>query len=345
MNVHVFPKKGVLVVKYVRLKDIAERAGVSINTVSRALKEKDDISAETTKKIREIADELGYVPHAAAASLRSKATKTIGVIVTYLDNPFYARILKGVNAALAEYGYTAMTWENGEDIAKERHILTLLAANRVAGVLIVPASNLENDFNYDRLKTQHLTIVRKGTLNTQSYFILNSFKSGQLVGDHFLQAGRKNAAFLGVDLPISCNERRLAGYTERLEDAGLPIPSQNIRSIRPSSQDAYQSIQTWMKEKPDIDALFVYNDQLAFGVLRALHDLGIKVPDDIAVVSHDDVDSAQFFNPSLTTIRVPKYNLGFESAECLINMIQHTEKEVDNQRVYEPALIVRESSK
>jgi LacI family transcriptional regulator len=267
------------------------------------------------------------------------------VIVTFLDNPFYARILKGVNDALAEYGYTAMTWENGEDITKERHILKLLASNRVAGVLIVPASNLENDFNYDRLKTQHLTIVRKGTLNTQSYFILNSFKSGQLVGDHFLQAGRKNVAFLGVDLPISCNERRLAGYTERLEDAGLPIPSQNIRSIRPSSQDAYQSIQTWMKEKPDIDALFVYNDQLAFGVLRALHDLGIKVPDDIAVVSHDDVDSAQFFNPSLTTIRVPKYNLGFESAECLINMIQHTEKEVDNQRVYEPALIVRESSK
>ncbi len=330
---------------YVRLKDIAERADVSINTVSRALKGKGDIGEDTTEKIRKIADELGYVPHAAAASLRSNATKTIGVIVTYLDNPFYARILKGVNDALAEYGYTAMVWENGEDMTKERHILTLLAANRVAGVLVVPASNIENDFNYDELKTHHLTIVRKGTLNTQSYFILNSLKSGQIVADHFLRAGRKKPAFLGVDIPISCDLERLAGYKERLERAGLMLNRMNIRKIRPSARYAYSAIKTWMEERPDIDSIFVYNDQLAFAVLRAFHDLGVNVPDDIAVVSHDDVESAQYFSPSLTTIRVPKYKLGFESAECVITMIQHKEQKVDHQRVYEPELIVRESSR
>ena len=331
--------------RYVRLKDIAERAEVSINTVSRALKEKGDISENTIRRIRKIANELGYVPHAAAASLRSKATKTIGVIVTYLDNPFYARILKGVNDALTESGYTAMTWENGENITKERHILTLLASNRVAGVLIVPASNLENDFSYDRLKTHHLTIVRKGTLNTQSYFILNSLKSGQIVADHFIQAGREKPAFLGLDLPISCDRERLAGYKERLEQAGLSLNKQNIRKSRASSRYAYMTIKTWMKEKPDIDSIFVYNDQLAFAVLRAFRDIGVNVPDDIAVVGHDDVESARYFSPSLTTIRVPKYKLGFESAECLIKMIQHKDKEMDNQRVYEPELIVRESSR
>lgn len=330
--------------KYVRLKDIAERAGVSINTVSRALKGKGDISEDTTQKIQLIADELGYVPHAAAASLRSKATNTIGVIVTYLDNPFYARILKGVSHALADYGYTAMTWENSENIAREQHILTLLAANRVAGVLIVPASNLDNDFNYDDLKTRHLTIVRKGTLNTQSYFILNSRKSGRLVADHFIRAGRKKPAFLGVDLPISCERERLTGYAERLDEAGLPLAPTNILKVPPSSEDAYARIKSWMQQKPDIDALFVYNDQLAFAVLRALRDLGVAVPDGIAVVGHDDVESARYFHPSLTTIRVPKYTLGFESAECLIKMIQHADQEVDHQRVYEPELIVRESS-
>ena len=139
--------------RYIRLKDIAERADVSINTVSRALKGKSDIGKETSKRIRKIAKELGYVPHAAASSLRSNVTKTIGVIVTYLDNPFYARILKGINDALAEYSYTAMAWENSEDIKKEKHILTLLASYRVAGILIVPASNLESDLNYDKLKT------------------------------------------------------------------------------------------------------------------------------------------------------------------------------------------------
>ena len=104
-------------------------------------------------------------------------------------------------------------------------------------------------------------------------------------------------------------------------------------------------IKRWMGAKPAIDSIFVYNDQLAFGVLRAFYDLGVKVPDDIAVVGHDDVESAQYFTPSLSTVRVPKYTLGFESAECLITMIQHNDKEVDTQRVYEPELIVRESSR
>jgi len=331
--------------KYVRLKDIAARANVSINTVSRALKGKSDISKETSKRIRKIAKELGYVPHAAAASLRSKTTKTIGVIVTYLDNPFYARILKGVNDALAEYGYTAMTWENIENIEKEKLILTLLASYRVAGVLIVPASNLENDFNYDKLKTQHLTIVRKGTLNTQSYFVLNSLKSGQIVANHFVQTGRRKPAFLGLDLPISCSKDRLSGYRERLEQEGLIVKETNIRKCLPSSREAYSTIIQWMRDKPDIDSIFVNNDQLAFGVLRAFYDIGIKVPADIAVVGHDDVESTQYFVPSLTTIRVPKYKLGFESAERLITMIQHKNTDLQNQIVYEPELIVRESSR
>ena len=330
--------------KYVRLKDIAERAEVSINTVSRALKGKDDISEETRQKIRDIADELGYVPHAAAVSLRSRTTKTVGVIVTYLDNPFYSRILKGVNDALAESGYTAMVWENAEDIAKERHILKLLASNRVAGVLIVPASNLENDFNYDKLKTQHLTIVRKGTLNTQNYFILNSFRSGQIVAEHFLKTGRRKPAFLGMDLPVSCDRERFMGYKEKLEQAGLTLHERNVRRCRPSPQNAYNMTRSWMEEQPDIDAIFVGTDQLAFGVLRALHDAGVKVPDDIAVVGHDNVENAQFFAPSLSTVRIPKYKLGFDSAECLINIIQHNQTDPENRVVYEPELIVRESS-
>lgn len=344
MLTFMYSGKGVLVLRYVRLKDIAERADVSINTVSRALKGKSDISEGTTQKIRNIANELGYVPHAAAASLRSKATKTIGVIVTFLDNPFYARILKGVNDALAENGYTAMIWENGEDITKERHILKLLAANRVAGVLIVPASNLENDFNYDKLKTYHLTIVRKGTLNTQNYFILNSFKSGQIVADHFIRTGRKKPAFLGLDLPISCDQERFTGYKEQLEQGGLTLHETYIRKSRPSSREAYTTVKTWMEEKPDIDSIFVYNDQLAFGVLRAFHDLDVNVPDDIAVIGHDDVESAQFFTPSLSTVRVPKYKLGFDSAECLIKMIQQDQPDLENQVIYEPELVVRESS-
>jgi LacI family transcriptional regulator len=335
---------GVVILKYIRLKDIAEKAHVSVNTVSRALKSKSDIGKETSQRIRKIAKELGYVPHAAAVSLRSKTTKTIGVIVTYLDNPFYARILKGITAALSKYGYTPMTWENNEEIEKEKHVLTILTSYRVAGSLIVPASNLENDFDYDTLKMPHLTIVRKANLNTKSYFVVNSFKSGRIVANHFLQTGRKKPAFLGLDFRVSCESDRLSGYRARLAEEGLVLHDTNIHKCFPSSQAAYQTIKTWMKDKPDFDAIFVSTDQLAFGVLRAFYDLGVKVPDDIAVVGHDDVENAQFSTPSLTTVRVPKYKLGFKSAECLINMIQNNEKASTHQTIYEPELIVRESS-
>ena len=330
--------------KYVRLKDIAARTGVSVNTVSRALKGKGDISPETAQRIRNVADELGYVPHAAAASLRSKNIKTIGVIVTYLDNPFYARILKGINDALTEYHYTPIILENNENIAKERDILALLASYRVAGMLIVPASNLEHNVNDRTVKTQHLAIVRKGSVAEQGYFVLNSFKSGQLAAEHLLQTGRRKPAFLGLELPISCNRDRLAGYQARFAAEGIALNEVNIRSCFPSSQAAYLRIREWLKKKPDFDALFVGTDLLAFGVLRALHDVGANVPDDVAVIGHDDVENAQYFTPSLSTIRVPKYQLGFESAECLIKMIQHDQTAVKNQVIYEPELIVRESS-
>lgn len=330
--------------KYVRLKDIAEKTGVSVNTVSRALKGKSDIGKDTSKRIRRVAEELGYVPHAAAASLRSKNIKTIGVIVTYLDNPFYARILKGIHDTLAEYNYTTMILENSEDIEKEQQILALMASYRVAGILMVPASNLENNLNYRTLKTHHLAIVRKASEEEKGYFVLNSFKSGQIAADQFLQTGRQRPAYLGLDLPISCNSDRLSGYKERFEQAGMLLKGNHIHRCFPSTQAAYVRIREWVKTKPNVDSIFVSTDSLAFGVLRAFHDAGIRVPDDVAVIGHDDVETAQYFTPSLSTIRVPKYRLGCDSAKCLVKMIQHDQNNMNTRIVYEPELIVRESS-
>ena len=109
----------ILAVGYVRLKYIAEKANVSINTVSRALKGKSDIGRQTTEKIRKIAEELGYIPHITAASLRSKTSSTIGVVITYIDNPFFSRILQGINDSISKYGYIILTLASNEDLIKE----------------------------------------------------------------------------------------------------------------------------------------------------------------------------------------------------------------------------------
>jgi len=329
---------------FTRLRDVADKTGFSINTVSRALKGKSDIGVATQKRIKQIADELGYVPHAAAASLRNKSTKTIGVILTYMDNPFYSRILNGINSALLKHGYTALTWGNNEDIEREQQILRTFISYRVDGILIVPARNLIREIDYDNLNICHMTIVRQGPQNCKDHFVIDSRRSGVLVARHFLEKGRKKPAYIGMNIPVSCDRDRWLGYKETYEEAGILPFKRNLKGSVPSSKEAYLALKRLVEEKVSFDCLFVGNDQLAFGVLRALHDLGIRVPEEVAVVGHDDVESAQFATPSLSTVRVPKFRLGFESTEALIEMIRKGKEHQGMARVYEPNLIVRETS-
>jgi LacI family transcriptional regulator len=327
----------------VRLKDIAARANVSINTVSRALKSKSDISLSTIRKIKKIAEEMGYVPDAAAVGLRSRTSKAVGVIITYIDNSFFARILQGINDVVSTHGYTIITLASNEDLDKETEILKLLTAYRVSGILLVPSRDLISEFNYDGLRVPHITIVRKGSLNTESYFITDSFSSGTLAGHYAISKDRKHPAYLGFDLPVSCNQTRLQGYLRALEQAGLGIGKKSIRMCDATAEDAYSAAIDWFRENPRIDFLFVYNDQMAMGVLHALHDLGVKVPDDVSVLGHDDIEAARHYTPSISTIRVPKYSLGYESASCLMDLIRNKGKKNTTKTVYEPELVVRET--
>jgi len=327
---------------YIRLKDIAERAQVSINTVSRALKDKNDISAATKLRIRKIADELGYIPDESASHLRTRQKKTIGVIVTHIDNAFYAKILQGINDGISDSGYTILTLSSNEDLKKEKNILRSLAAHRIAGLLIVPSQDLVNTLNYDKIQVPHITIVRKGNLNTQSYFITDSFKSGQIAAEYVISRNRKNPAYIGYDLSVSCNRDRMNGYLESLKQHGVPIPKSRVMHCSCTMQETYKTTVKLMEKHPETDAVFVYNDHMAFGTLRALYDLDIKVPQDITVIGHDDVEEASMSIPALSTILVPKYSLGYESSSSLLDLIEHRATFTKTVK-YEPKLVIRET--
>ena len=327
---------------YVTLKDIADKAGVTVTTVSRALKDKSDIGVETKKKIKQIADKLGYIPDSHASRLRSNSNKTVGVVVTYLDNFFYSRILIGISDALRERGYTPITFSNSEDPKDEEQILKTLASNRVAGVLIVPGSDLENSIDYGKYSFPVVTIVRKKLGSRINFFVNDSEKSGLLVGRHFAMEGRRNPAYLGVDLPISCNVSRRNGYRKGLESMGVELSSRRIIENGISLTAAYRQTRELFDRDRKIDSIFVYNDNIAFAVIRALHDMGIRIPDDVSIIGHDDIKEAMFYNPSLSSVKVPRYKLGFESASGLLKLIEGNSIALANQ-VYEPELIIRET--
>jgi LacI family transcriptional regulator len=329
---------------YITLRDIAEKAGVSINSVSRALKDREDIGADTKNTIKRIAQELGYIPHAAASNLRSGVSKSIGVIVTRIDNPFFSRILQGVNDCVSERGYTVITISSNEDIVTERRAITLLTSYRTSGMLIVPANDLESDLDYASIQPPHIQIVRPGRSSSGNSFVSNSRRSGELAAERLLSLGRNRLGYLGFRLPVSCDMERFSGYAAKTRNAGLDLLTHRIRKSDATSEAAYTLMMEWIKDGFDADGIFIYNDMMAFGALRAFSDSGIRVPEDVSVVGHDDIEVSQSFIPRLTTIQVPKYRLGFESAQALLGLIEQGRVPAPEQRVvYEPELVVRET--
>jgi len=327
---------------YIRLKDIAEKANVSINTVSRALKDKSDIGNETKKKIQQIADNLGYIPNASASRLRSKENKMIGVIITHIDNAFYARVLQGINDAVTDRGYTILALSSSEDLEREGKLLKTLMANRVAGMIIVPSRDMVNSLDYDHLGVPHITIVRKGNRNTRSYFITDSLQSGRIAAEHFKNLKCRQPAYIGFNLPVSCNRDRQEGFRQGLDDAGIPLLKKRIILCPATQKDSYDAAEKLLLKDKNIDSIFIYNDLMALGAMKAIQNMGKKIPDDIRILGHDDVTDAQYYSPSLSTIRIPKYRLGYESATELVELIRDR-KAPEKYVTYRPELVIRET--
>ena len=329
---------------YITIRDIAEKAGVSANTVSRALNNKNDIGEETTARIQKIADQLGYIRHAAASGLRSGGTKSIGVIVTNIDNAFFSRILQGISDCVAENGYTVVMLASNEDVDTEAKNIRLLMAYRVSGILLVPACDLKNTIDYNVIQVPHIEIVRHIPSGQSGFFVTDSLRSGELAATRFIADNRDNCAYLGFDKQVSCNRDRMQGFAKKMRQAGRTFGNRSWRNCPADSESAFKTVQQWIAEGFPFSGLFVYNDAMAFGAIRALIDAGKRVPEDVSVIGHDDIEIAQSFIPRLTTVQVPKYRLGFESAASLLESIEpHKEGSLPKNVVYKPELIIRET--
>ncbi len=329
---------------YVTIRDIAEKAGVSVNCVSRALNDKNDIGEATKARVKMIAEELGYIRHAAASGLRSGGTKSIGVIVTHIDNAFFSRILQGISDCVSSKGYTVLILASNEDPDTEAGNIRLLMAYRVSGILVVPACDLKNTIDYGAIQAPHIEIVRHIAAGSGGYFVSDSRRSGELAAERFLATGRQRCAYLGFDKPVSCNRDRMNGYVQGLRKGKIPFGAKSARSCEANTEAAFRTMSKWIQEGFDFDGLFVYNDAMAFGAIRAMVDAGIRVPGEVSVIGHDDIETAASFIPRLTSIQVPKYRLGFDSAGSLLERIEpHAEGLLPKHVVYEPELIVRET--
>lgn len=328
------------------IKDIAAKAKVSINTVSRALNDKDDVRKETRDRILAIADELGYVPNLLAKGLLGRRSLTIGVIVTDNANPFYAQILKGMEDYAREAGYSIVFCNSDEDPDRELSAIQTLRARRVDGILITPAST-SGPF-LAALTASDLPFVllnRSASDGTVDCVKCDNIEGGRLAVARLLELGRRRLYFLGGLRRISSAAERAEGCRKAVAEAGLPPSTAVVVESGLHMEDGYHTMNRILRSGAQPDGVFAYSDIVAIGAMRAIREFGLRVPQDIAIVGYDDIEMASYLEVPLTTVRQKRYELGWKSAEILIQRIEGDEENHITERVvFVPELVIRDSA-
>lgn len=308
--------------KYITLKMVAERAGVSVNTASRAINNKSDINEETKKRVLKVAQELGYVQNATAVALRTKKTRTLGVVIADNRNPFYAEVLNGIEEAAREKNYHIILANTQRDYQKEEEAINLLLAKRVDGLLITPVQDRNDDIKKLIEANIPFVIVGRDFESIEVDAVYNDeVKGGFFATEYLIKKGHKRIAFINGFLHKSPAQGRLEGYKKALKEHGIPLVDMMVSVGDIDVEDGYERTKQMLEKNLDFTAIFAYNDMMAFGAMQVIKEKGLRIPEDIGLVGYDDIPFSSLISPSLTTIKLKKQELGAESVKLLLSRI------------------------
>jgi DNA-binding LacI/PurR family transcriptional regulator len=313
----------------VTIKDIAREAGVSHTTVSRALHDHPALANETIARIKDIAGRMGYIPSAAARSLKTRRTHALGVIVSDIDDPFWSEVLRGVDDVLHPAGYVFFVVATHRDRQREKEVVQVLIQRGVDGVIL-----LSPQFSADQshlLQTYGLpmAIVNNEGAGEYQYLVYNDDVFGiRLVTRHLIDLGHQHIAYLGNTLGGRTNSERQRGFCEELEAAGLALPPGFIHLTNGGTPEGgYTGAQQLLTLPERPTAMVCYNDYMTVGVYRALRQAGLRIPEDISVTGFDDITIAAYLDPPLTTLHQRKYDLGAGAARLMLEIQAHDPSE------------------
>ena len=332
-----------MVKKYVTLKDIAKIAGVSVNTVSRALNDKPDISKETKKKILKIAKELNYTKDFTASSLRRKESKIVGVILADSANPFYSEVLKGIESASKDYGYNIILINSERNYDQEVSAINILLSRRIDGLLLSPVQEKIDDIKeLIKLKIPLVIFARHLENLPVNEVGSNDIKAGYLATSHLIERGAKRILMINGYLHKSPARLRLEGYKKALSEHNIPFADELVLVGDIGMKDGEEAINKALSRGINFDGVFAYNDILALGAMKALKEKKIEIPKEVKLVGCDDILFSSVTTPALTTIKIQKFQIGYEAFKLLIKILRGKKK--IEKKVLDVELIVREST-
>ncbi|SON52678.1 LacI family DNA-binding transcriptional regulator [Vibrio tapetis] len=326
------------------IADVAKYCQVSTATVSMVLTNKGRISEATRAKVLKAVDELGYIYNQAAANLRHKRSNLVGLLIPDITNPFYAELIAGLSHWLEENDSLLFLANAEENVARQDKFIESLISQNAGGLVLCPAKDTDVSFlNTVRGRGFPIVLAVRPVGEDQfDYVGTNNFMGLQAATEHLINLGHRNIAFIGGLEGSQTRSHRLGGYMSKLLEHGISPQEKYILSCGASRPEGAAATKKMLNLNPEITAVIGYQDIVAFGVMRAIKDMGLKVGKDIAVVGFDDVPEATDTIPSLTTISVSARQIGRAAGEILLTRMKGGDKPIKSL-IFPPKLIVRSS--
>jgi LacI family transcriptional regulator len=332
----------------VTIKDIAKILGISISTVSRALKSHPDISADTRNQVKDLARKLNYEPNALAMNLRRNKTNTLGVIIPEIVHHFFSSVISGIEDIAYDRGYNVMVCQSNELYEREVINSQALLSNRVDGVLISVSKTTHEFDHFRNFSNQGIPMVFFDRICPEiicDRVITNDEGGAFLAIEHLISTGCKKIAHFSATQNLLIGQGRLAGYQRALK--------QYQRTYDPSlvlqcdtRELALEKTARFMMEHPDVDGIFAVNDSTAIATMQVIQKMGKNVPLDVSVIGFGDGPNALIACPPLSTVEQKGYEMGTEAIKLLVHKIENeTPADSYQTKVLTPSLVVRESTK
>lgn len=329
------------------LKNIAEKLNVSVSTVSRALQNHPRIGSDTKEKIKELAKKLDYIPNSNAINLKRKHTKTLGVIVPELSLHFFSEILAGMDEMAHKYGYNLLICQSNENAFREKEQLLNLYKSNVDGILVA-VSKETTDFGYFNILRQKGFPIMFFSRTHPDFpaVISDDYKGAEMATQFLIKQGCKNIAHIAGPWHLISTTKRLNGYANALKLNDYEVKNEYIVYSELGKEDNIFAIQKILNLKNIPDAIFCFNDYVAYDVIQILKEKNIQIGKDILIIGYGNQPISQYIEPQLTSIDQQAFKIGTESIELVLKLIENKEIYYHNNILtLDTKLIIRNSTK
>lgn len=330
------------------IKDLAERVGLSVTTVSRVLNGKSDeyrISSETRTKVIDAAREFHYSPNRIARGLKLEKTETIGLIIPDISNPFFSSIAKIIELESRRFGYSLILCDSQDDITTENELINLMAERKVDGIILAPVG--VNGSHIQGLLQRNIPIVvidRYFPGTRIPYITTDNYKGAFMATEHFILNGHRRIACIQGLKGITSSTERVNGYKDALKKHKIPVNKNLVCGNDFGEENGYLQTLLLLNRKEPPTAIFALGNLISLGVLRAIYEKGLTIPEDISVITFDEQPYSAYLRSPMTTIEQPREKIAKMAVNLLFEAIQ-SGNGVDDQIAInlEPRIIYRDS--